>query len=60
MTLNIHGLLHLPEVVKNLGPLWAHSCFPFEFANGDTLKFFHGCSGVEKQVCKSFNFNDHA
>ena len=53
MTMNIHGLLHLPEVVRNLGPLWAHSCFPFESANGDILKFFHGSSGIEKQVCKS-------
>ena len=50
MTLNVHGLLHLPEVVENLGPLWAHSCFPFENANGDLLKYFHGSSGVEKQV----------
>lgn len=46
-TINIHGLLHLPEVVNNLGP---HSCFPFESANGDLLKFFHGSCGVEKQV----------
>ena len=50
MTINVHGLLHLPEVVNNLGPLWAHSCFPFESANGDLLKFFHGSSGIEKQV----------
>ena len=50
MTLNVHGLLHLPEIVSNLGPLWAHSCFPFEAANGDLLKFFHGSAGVEMQV----------
>ena len=50
MTLNVHGLLHLSNIVKNLGPLWAHSCFPFESANGDILKFFHGSSGIEKQV----------
>ena len=43
-------LLHLPEVVKDLGPLWAHSCFPFKSANGDLLKLFHGSQGVEKQV----------
>ena len=53
VTMNIHGLLHLPEVVRNLGPLWAHSCFPFESANGDLLKLFHGSSGVEKQVMLS-------
>lgn len=50
MSANVHGLLHLPDVVKNLGPLWSHSCFPFESANGHILKLFHGSQGVEKQV----------
>ena len=50
MTMNIHNLLHLPQVVRNLGPLWGISCFPFESANGDLLKFFHGTQAVEKQV----------
>ena len=50
MTINIHNLLHLPDTVKRLGPLWAHSCFPFENANGELLKLFHGSQAVEKQV----------
>ena len=50
MTLNVHGLLHLPEIVLNLGPLWAHSCFPFEAANGELLTFFHGSCGIDRQV----------
>lgn len=50
MTGSVHGLLHLPETVRNLGPLWAHSCFGYESANGDLLKLFHGSQGVEKQV----------
>jgi len=50
MTMNIHNLLHLPQAVRNLGPLWSHSCFPFESANGDMLKLFHGSQAVEKQV----------
>lgn len=50
LTGSVHGLLHLPEAVRNLGPLWAHSCFGFESANGDLLKLFHGSQGVEKQV----------
>lgn len=50
MTTSVHGLLHLPTTVRNLGPLWSHSCFPFEAANGDMLKFFHGTQAVEKQV----------
>ena len=47
---NVHSLLHLPEAVKDLGPLWAHSCFPYESANGDLLKLYHGSQSVEKQV----------
>lgn len=50
MTINIHSLLHLAECVRNLGPLWASSCFPFESANGEVLTLFHGSQGVEKQV----------
>lgn len=52
MIINIHSLLHLPKVVKTLGPLWAHSCFPFECANGELLSLFHGSQAVEKQVIR--------
>lgn len=55
MTAVVHGLLHLPEVVKHLGPIWAHSCFPFESANGDILHFFHGSQGIDKQVSCSIH-----
>ena len=48
---NVHALLHLPEAVEDLGPLWAHSCFPYENANGELLKLYHGSQSVEKQVC---------
>ena len=50
MSSNLHGLLHLPAVVDELGPLWAHSCFPFESANGELLKLVRGSRDVEKQV----------
>ena len=50
MTATVHSLLHLPQSVLYLGPLWSHSCFPFEAANGDLLKLFHGSQGIEKQV----------
>lgn len=50
MTASVHCLLHLPQAVVNLGPLWSHSCFPFEAANGDMLKLFHGSQAIEKQV----------
>lgn len=50
MSANLHGLLHLPDVVEDLGPLWTHSCFPYESANGELLNLFHGSQSVEKQV----------
>ena len=42
VTIKIHQLLHLVECVRHLGPLWAHSCFPFEDLNGRLKKMFHG------------------
>ena len=52
-TINIHSLLHLPDDVRNLGPLWTHSCFPFESYNGNLLKLFHGTQNVELQIVSS-------
>ena len=28
--------------LRNLGPLWTHSCFPFESMNGTLKEHFHG------------------
>ena len=30
MSANVHLLLHLPDMVRQLGPLWVYSCFYFE------------------------------
>ena len=49
-TINVHSLLHLADDVRNLGPLWIHSCFPFESYNGNLLKLFHGTQNVELQI----------
>jgi hypothetical protein len=54
-TLNLHSLLHLSECVRNLGPLWAYSCFPFETANGYVTKLFHGTQHVDMQILSSVN-----
>lgn len=50
-TFNVHQLLHLPEVVADVGPLWSNSCFPFEDYNGDLRDLFHGTKNVDGQVC---------
>lgn len=54
--LNVHHLKHMPKCVENWGPLWAHSCFPFESVNGDLLKLFHGTRNPVEQVCFSYMY----
>ena len=49
-TYNVHMLLHLPDCVRNLGPLWGTSCFWFEGYNGDLTKLFHGKQNVDIQI----------
>ncbi|XP_068727677.1 uncharacterized protein [Montipora capricornis] len=49
-TFNVHQLLHLPEAVRDLGPLWSNSCFPFEDYNGDLRDLFHGTRNVDGQI----------
>ena len=46
-TANVHQLLHS---VRLLGPLWAHSTFPFEDANGWLGDLFNGTKHPDKQV----------
>lgn len=54
MTFNVHLLTHLAKAVKYWGPLWAHSAFPFENANGNLLRLVHGTKDVTKQIAKKF------
>lgn len=50
---NIHALLHLPQKVKDLGPLWAHSCFFYEDLNGDLRQLLHGTVNASKQILRA-------
>ena len=59
MTLNVHQLLHLPDCVRNIGPLWAYSCFSFENANGELNRLFHGTQNIELQILSSVNIIHH-
>lgn len=43
-------LLHLADSVRNLGPLWCHSAFPFEDMNGWLGDLYHGTRDPQKQV----------
>lgn len=55
LTLNIHQCLHLADEVRNLGPLYNYSCFPFEDKNGHLLKLIHGARHVDSQVVSAIS-----
>ncbi|KAJ8678108.1 hypothetical protein QAD02_013895 [Eretmocerus hayati] len=46
MTSNVHQLSHICDGVRNWGPLWAHSCFPFGAGNHTLLKAIKSARGV--------------
>lgn len=50
LTINVHGLLHLPSCVARLGALFHYNCFPYEDLNGNLLKHIHGTSNLDSQV----------
>lgn len=54
MTFNVHLLTHLAKSVKLWGPLWVHSAFVFENANGGLLKLVHGTKCVALQIVNKF------
>ncbi|XP_063971106.1 uncharacterized protein LOC129260048 [Lytechinus pictus] len=54
MTFNVHSLTHLAKGVYHWGPLWTHSCFPFEAANWRVKRQLHGTRGVLMQVITKF------
>lgn len=51
---NVHLLMHLAASVRNWGPLWATSTFPFESFNGTLLRFFSGTTHVPTQIVNRF------
>ncbi|XP_065892467.1 uncharacterized protein [Dysidea avara] len=56
MTANVHLLLHLPDNVRQLGPLWAYSCFSFEGQNGILKNLVHGTQQVDKQIISTYSY----
>ena len=55
-TLNVHQLLHLVDNVKDLGPLFTHSCFSFEDKNGFILRLIHGTQFIDSQILTAVSF----
>ena len=55
MGINVHNLVHLADVVRDLGPLYIYSCFPYESLNGDIKSLFHGTQAIEKQMAHAIS-----
>lgn len=51
-TYNLHQLLHLCDSVRNLGPLWATSLFPFESQIGDILQLVSAAKALPLQIAE--------
>ncbi|XP_061183192.1 uncharacterized protein LOC133191454 [Saccostrea echinata] len=56
MTLNVHQLVHMAQGVRCLGPLYTHSCFPFEDKNGFILKLIRGTQNIDNQIITGVSF----
>ncbi|XP_043205523.1 uncharacterized protein LOC122372406 [Amphibalanus amphitrite] len=54
MSSNVHACIHLGESVRNLGPLWACSGFPFEGYMMKIKKFFSGTTYLSDQAANTF------
>lgn len=54
VTFNVHLLQHLPEVVRNLGPVWTQSCFVFETNNRYLVQGVMGTVNVVPQIIKKY------
>ncbi|XP_074096746.1 uncharacterized protein LOC141525943 [Cotesia typhae] len=53
ITFNLHSLLHIVESVRQSGPLWASSAFPFESMIFLIKRCITGVSGVSNQIINS-------
>lgn len=54
VTMNVHLIRHLPQVVKVAGPLWAYSTFGFEGNLGRLVKSIKGTRNYSEQVCFTY------
>ncbi|CAN7951755.1 unnamed protein product, partial [Ixodes pacificus] len=54
ITYNAHLLLHLADCVKEWGPLWNYSAYPFESMNGQIVQFVNGIRYAQWQIVDKF------
>ena len=53
--MNIHQLLHLVDNVRDLGPLFTHSCFHSD-EKSFILKFINGTESIDGQIVSAVSF----
>lgn len=58
MTFNMHQLLHLTKSVRQWGPLWARSAFPFEAGNGTLKEAVKAAKGIPHQICRMLQIDE--
>ena len=46
----------MADHVRNVGPLYTHSCFPFENKNGFILKMIKGTQNIDQQIIYGISF----
>lgn len=51
-TISVHMLVHVADCVRELGPAWVYSCFPYENMNGQYLRVIHGKTNVDSQITR--------
>lgn len=59
-TYNSHALTHLPQQVREHGPLILHSTFVFESMLAHLKRMFHGTRGIPEQICKRLAIAQHS
>jgi hypothetical protein len=53
---NVHNLLHIGKKVRDCGPLYCNSLFPFESKNGQLIKFIKGGSRHLQEIANKYTY----
>ncbi|XP_070392858.1 uncharacterized protein [Dermacentor albipictus] len=54
ITFNAHSLLHLVDSVREWGPLWNFSAYPYENMNGRLVRLVNGTRHAQWQIVEKF------
>lgn len=57
VVMNLHLLIHMTETVRQWGPLWAQSAFPYETMNGVINKYVNGPVQAVHQIITKYTIS---